>query len=561
MPDDLVHRLESLQRSFETLPADLGKKLDKLDKQLGQADQQLSGLYKSAEEAARARKEIQRRLEELDQQVAAYIKEDRAARTMQYALTALVGARADHDRQFGHHQLVRRTAIGMLEAMTTGTVRPAALLGAAEQVIVGASGYWLSPALVAVAAWAGDSPESAEHAVLEAVSRDPGRSALFFSLVLARLGRPDAASRWIAEYARAQDCNALTGEFTAVLDAVARGALGGRARERLLDVCRCWRDQIGQFGAREAKQVASWTEFIHRQRRPLTDMFGSLGAVSRDWGAMLGRLEAATAFGHTEQWLIGRLGSTDKGGEMLQDVADGLLRELIDAPDQAERVLIETARQWQAVVEHGSHPPTPSSGDPGEPARTDFLTLATAIATGARQSELSEQAVRFCLILSETSVERAVTDLSQQVRSTYPASIEVDIEGWHHAMEPGDDPEALVRKFLDWAADEQMAGAKEQSTRRWLTIGRSSARLEQIESSWEERKRTGSEAAYLAAIQVNLFFQKWQQGITAAGQCVGLLRAQPAGAWSDTQESGAVPGWPRPSIKLPDWDFHPPDTG
>ena len=102
MPDDLVHRLESLQRSFETLPADLGKKLDKLDKQLGQADQQLSGLYKSAEEAARARKEIQRRLEELDQQVAAYIKEDRAARTTQYALTALVSARTDHDRQFGH---------------------------------------------------------------------------------------------------------------------------------------------------------------------------------------------------------------------------------------------------------------------------------------------------------------------------------------------------------------------------------------------------------------------------------------------------------------------------
>ncbi len=122
----------------------------------------------------------------------------------------------------------------------------------------------------------------------------------------AYFGRQDAAARWITEYARAQDCNALTGEFTAVLDVVARGALGGRARERLLDACRGWRDQIGQSGEWEAKQVASWTGFIRGQRRPLTDTFDPLGTVSRDWVAKLGRLEAATAFGHTEQWLKGQ---------------------------------------------------------------------------------------------------------------------------------------------------------------------------------------------------------------------------------------------------------------
>jgi len=49
---------------------------------------------------------------------------------------------------------------------------------------------------------------------------------------------------------------------------------------------------------------------------------------------------------------------------------------------------------------------------------------------GAHQDELSEQAARFCLMLSATSAERAVTDLSQRVRSTTPASIEVEIEGW-----------------------------------------------------------------------------------------------------------------------------------
>jgi regulator of replication initiation timing len=553
VPDDLAHRLESLQRSLEMLPADLGKKLDKLDKQLVSVDRQLAGLSKSAREAATEQQKLQLRLDTLDRQVASYIEEDRAARRTQYALTALVDARADHDRRFGHHQAARRAAAGMLRAMTTGTVCPAALLGAAEQLMIAAPDYWLSPALVALAAWAGDRPAAAGRAVLEAVSRDPGRSALFFSLTLARFGRQDAAAGWITEYARAQDRNALPGEFTAVLDAVARGALGGGARERLLDACRDWRDQAGSSGPDAAKQVASWTGFIGGQRRPLTDTFDALEAVGRDWGTMLGTLEAAAAFGHTEQWLEGRLAVTGEGDEALRDVTDGLLRELIAAPDQAECALLEKARQWQAAVAGGGHTPTPS----GEPARTDFLTLSTAIAMGAHHNEFSEQAARFCLMLSATSAERAVTDLSQRVRSTKPASIEVEIEGWRYAIEPADEPADLVRKFLGWA-DEEMATARTQASRRRLGIGRPSARLEQIEDSWEERKQRGQEAVYQATFQANRFFQKWNKGLEAAGRCVSLLRTQAVGAWSDAQGPDPVAGPPGAAMELPDWDPRPP---
>jgi len=553
VPDDLAHRLESLQRSLEMLPADLGKKLDKLDKQLVSVDRQLAGLGKSAREAATEQQKLQLRLDTLDRQVTSYIEEDRAARRTQYALTALVDARADHDRRFGHHQAARRAAAGMLRAMTTGTVRPAALLGAAEQLMIGAPDYWLSPALVALAAWAGDRPAAAGRAVLEAVSRDPGRSALFFSLTLARFGRQDAAAGWITEYARAQDRNALPGEFTAVLDAVARGALGGGARERLLDACRGWRDQAGPSGTGAAKQVASWTGFIGGQRRPLTDTFDALRAVSRDWVTMLGTLEAAAAFGHTERWLEGRLAVTGEGDEALRDVTDGLLRELIAAPDQAECALLEEAGQWQAAVAVGGHTPTPSGG----PARTDFLTLFTAIAMGAYQNEISEQAARFCLMLLATSVERAVTELRQQVWSAYPASIEVDIEGWHHAVGPTDDPAALIQEFLGWA-DGEMDTARMQASRRRLGIGRPSARLGQVESTWEECKQRGQEAVHQATFQAILYFRNWNQGLEAAGRCIDMLRSQAAGAWSDAREPDAVAGPRGAAMDLPDWDPRPP---
>ena len=144
------------------------------------------------------------------------------------------------------------------------------------------------------------------------------------------------------------------------------------------------------------------------------------------------------------------------------------------------------------------------------------------------------------------------------MRRTYPASIEVDIEGWHYAIEPGDDPDALVQKFLGWA-HEAMIEAKGQPARRRLSIGRPLARLEHIENSWEARKQRGPERVYLATMQANLFYQKWQQGIAAAARCVDLLRAPPTGVWSDAQESRTVPESAWPTMKLPDWDPRPPD--
>lgn len=533
MPDDLIGRkLENLQSSLEKL----ARKLDKLTGQLENAQKDLRG-----------------QLDALSGQIAAYIGEERAARSRQLAYAAVADARAEYDRQFGHHQVVRRGATGMLPAMASGTVRPEAFLRAAEQLMIEAPGYWLSTALVALAAWASDSPDVTKRAVSEAVSRDPARSALFFSLVLARFGRQAGAADWIGEYAKAQDCDALSGEFAAVLDTVARAALGSQARERLLGACRSWQDQLSQSGELQAKQAASWAEFIRGQRRPLTDKFQPLETVSRDWRATLGMLEAAAAFGHTEQWLKGQLGGTGEEDEMPGAAVGDLLRHLIDMPDQAESPLLDAVRRQQAIVDHDGDPSAPADG---EPASTDFLTLSTAIATGKYCAVLSGHASRFCLVLSRNPAERALAELSQQVESTCPASIEVDVEGWHHAIEPGSDPDVLMQKFLAWAHG-AMTADKTQASRRRLGIGKTSTRLEHIESSWEALMADGQETVYAATRQANRFFQRWQQETKAAARCIELLQAGPAEVRSDEQEPGRAPGAAGPAMKLPDWDPRP----
>lgn len=534
LDDPITRKLESLQSSLRGSLNDLKNKLGKFDRQLD-------------------------RLDEMSQGMTAYIDEDRVAKRRQFAQTALMAACAEHDRQFGYRRKVRRSAAGMVRAFASGMIGPV-FLPSAEQLMIEASDYWLAPAQVALAAWAADNPETARRAVLEALRCDPGRSALFFALLLAWSGRREAAGAWIAEYATAHDGNALTGEFTAVLNVVAQGGLGAPARERLLSACRSWSGQPGQAAEREAEQVASWEKFVRKQRQPLTDTFHPLGANSEGWLAHLGNLEAAGAFSHTEQWLTARLGAPDESDGALPAAVDELLRDLIAAPDRPEGALLETIRRWQVIAGTGD---PPSHGQPGEPAPADFRTLCTTITTGTYESKLAAQTVRFCLVFSAAPAAQAIARLSEQARRAYSSAkadhpaIKVEISGWRHPIKPGDDPEALRQEFLAWADQAKREELAELAEKR-RRLGRNAARIEQAESFWEANKQEGQQTVYQAVRQVNRFFQRWQQGIAAAGRCIELLQAQDAGAWRNAQDSGPPFGPPRLAPDLPDWELCPP---
>jgi len=116
-------------------------------------DKKLGGLEKSAQLAATAQQELQRQLDALGQQVTTY-------RTVQLARTLCLTPAPNMIVSSVNHQLVRRSVTGMLRATARGRCRPAALLRAAEQLMIDAAGYWLSPAQLALAAWVDDSQET-----------------------------------------------------------------------------------------------------------------------------------------------------------------------------------------------------------------------------------------------------------------------------------------------------------------------------------------------------------------------------------------------------------------
>ncbi len=393
-------------------------------------------------------------LNSLKKQFAAFVEEDRLARNMQFAQASLIDIRAQRDRQFGHYDTVRRGTIGMLQAMDAGIVTESALRQAAERLMIDTPGYWLSPAQVALAAWISDSEELAKRALLQAMAREPNKTALFFSLVLARHERYNATAKWMYEYVSRQDPMALSREFTVVLDAVAQGALGGRALQLVKERCVTWYEQLRSAEDMVQEQSLRWLRRMSRNQGRLADQFSVLPRICPDWGSVAQWLEATTVYEQTERWLRAQLETTVVQQDSLHQRVDGVLRNLVTAYDGDEDSLRQQEVKWARVIENsGNHAIAAEMQEDNSLAdepRADFLTLLTTIGLTPENAGASITTRQFSIRLANEWIVTAAHNLSIKSRDDNPQSVNVRIGEWSKALSPQGDDNDIIHNFTDF---------------------------------------------------------------------------------------------------------------
>src|SRR5271165_2150291 len=111
-----------------------------------------------------------------------FVARDRAHKEISVSETRLVRVNQELETKYGHHAELRRRATGILQATDLNIVREETIRTATEEMMIGAPGYWLAPALVALSAWIADKRELAERALAESLRRDGAKTALLLSL-------------------------------------------------------------------------------------------------------------------------------------------------------------------------------------------------------------------------------------------------------------------------------------------------------------------------------------------------------------------------------------------
>lgn len=128
--------------------------------------------------------------------------------------------------QFGDHEAIRKTVMGVVRDFDINLVRNSTIQEISEELWITSSRYWLSYALIAITAWINDYREVASNALSECVRRDPVKASLFFCLFNLRFGRNSIAKKWFFEYLKTLDPTKVQQESAILLQAYLNGLFG-----------------------------------------------------------------------------------------------------------------------------------------------------------------------------------------------------------------------------------------------------------------------------------------------------------------------------------------------
>ncbi|MER7673394.1 hypothetical protein ABTY61_33715 [Kitasatospora sp. NPDC096128] len=324
--------------------AQVDRLVNRLSEQVGQVSGQVSAV-------GIAQRQTQSELQQLRADFLAFVHQSQLTANVQRAETRIGVIQDKVDHEFGHHKVVRRTAVGMLQAFDLGLVSEATVTSVSEQLMIQTPRYWLAPALVALAAWSADDPALCERAVDEAFRRSPERTSLLFALVLRRQGRQQAAVRWLRHYLIAQDPAALGREFAVILESISQGAFGAGGREMLHETLGRWRETLLGDDEARAAQVRRWRAEIDSLRAPsAAGEFPRLSQVSPQWP----QLDAVLAAARAQQAILAKYTAMMAGeslpSERLEDAIDDILDRLVSEYDNEELPLRRDLAFNQAVV-------------------------------------------------------------------------------------------------------------------------------------------------------------------------------------------------------------------
>ncbi|PGH38553.1 MAG: hypothetical protein CRN43_14375, partial [Candidatus Nephrothrix sp. EaCA] len=272
-------------------------------------------------------------------------------KNLQLAETRQGNLKQDLQIKFGYYAEVRRMATGILQGVDVGVVSDDILRAAAEEAMIKAPGYWLAPALVALAAWVRNDKSTHEKALREALKRDDYKTTLFFMLVMRRLAKNDAALKWLERYFRHQNPHNLDREFIIILEAVTTGIFPPASRQLMMTHVKDWLAQLTQGDTFINKQKSQWSKFFEALG-PLPDgKYPLLEKFSPNWKALENSLKEARTHDALNAHFKNIISSSADFSKGVKVQLDEILSLLATNFDDEELPLQEQVRLNQLIVQ------------------------------------------------------------------------------------------------------------------------------------------------------------------------------------------------------------------
>ena len=428
----------------------LEDRLDALGDFVGAAHSEIHAVGRSVDD-------LREDVTSLTQDFHAYAAKQDLTNRIQLAEIRLVKLRQEIEQRFGHYAEIRRMARGILEANDLAVVRRDTLRAAAEELMLRVPGYWLAPALVALAAWISDEEEVANRACAEALHRDDERTSLFFALVCRRFGRKEASLHWLQRYFAGLDGGALDRKAAIVINAYVSGLLGRDADGLIRRRIDGWIDRFSRVYSFAAAQEKRWYEAM-KAMCPAPPAEGSFPylRVHTDRSvseALEHTLSCARLYEKLSTHFQQIVRQTAPPRTLRQQL-DSILERLVADFDAAEKPLHMESILEKLVIHEGGREDRARSilaeKVKALDERRDFMQLLSDAAMHPQEMQASPALQKMALALGRDSILSAFRDIVAENRAAIPQTIKFRILAFDNETEDGSNEEKLLRLFVTW---------------------------------------------------------------------------------------------------------------
>jgi hypothetical protein len=410
-----LSRLASKVSSLESGAANLRREFADVKRSADRAGQRIDQLEQTLKSTLA---EVRTTLDEFYRQY----KSDRVVHDAHNRLTA---AQRDWRREFGRFADARALAANIIDIIGTNSISRPEIRSATTQLAIRTPRYWLARATLAVAAWLDEDEARYHDAMNGALALDPGKTALFMTLLLRGHKRDGIMDEWVDTYFSGLEPTNLPRHFQVVIDAVTGGAFGKESAARLAWRMTEWYEDAAQSRDAEADAISEWKRRLRSLAvaRDYAAEFPVLARSCPGWPALRERHVINTAIVAAEAHFRDRF---EAGAEVTADLGTAigsLLRQLAETPDAAEEKYLRRIREAEAVIE---------TRDPAAAARqvaaeeadlTGSLNIVSMVSTAAfpKPSDGSLPRPTPTELLAIVLSKRLVSAAAQQLHDELPA--------------------------------------------------------------------------------------------------------------------------------------------
>lgn len=409
--------------------------------------------------------EVQQRVNNVDAILTAFVIKQQRENRLGRAHTQVVAIRQELDKKFGHYDVIRRTANGILEANDLGIIRKETLNSSSEEFMITTPRYWLAPALVALSAWISDQQALADKAAKESMRRDEDKTDLFFALVCRRAERLGASLLWMDRYLGRQDEEKLNRQTVVLLGAYSAGLFGNDANGIISSHLNEWLDRLNAKPDFEDRQRRHWSSALTRLKRPVRqNEYPTLRQLSPTWSSLEAVLSGARMHRPVREHFEAIFAQPDSK-ESLKKQLDDLLSDLTTKFDDEELPLRRAERLEQLVIEQqGDEDAAKRIMDATDSVfdeKRPFTELLTDAAMDPEHAGVNPVTQKLAVSLSKDWIVSGYRDAVAQNRARIPDTILLEMKGFKARTRDGYNEESILQEYDEYMETLKAAALEE----------------------------------------------------------------------------------------------------